>query len=383
MDLGFEPKLVRDTDFFSQHYQTFNVLLNRFTQAGIEARHASDLRANLAEQIQHGSNIIAETLVLLGQPQRGGVAEPADLKKFLVLAERLSFAARQTGDKACLDTATELDKHISYFRSHIPEDQYESVIQDPDRRVYVLEVVRNCTQAVVRLLGVFVWACPDPRQMTQYFDSASVEGTLTPTARETLAAASALEGWCSPQKSLLLYSLVRAHKPKVIVEIGIYGGRSIVPMAAALKDNGSGHVYGIETWSGTAATSYRTNLGNDFWWMNIDFPGLKRAFLELILKFDLHETIKIVEASSDRCGGLFEKIDMLHIDGNHSTWAAAQDVINYVSKVPPGGIVVYDDLDWPSTGAGLAILRDCCQLLHVVPACGNESVPGCAAFVKI
>jgi len=383
MDLGFQPQLISSGDFFAHHYQTFSGLLNQFTQAHAESRTTPDMRANIVEKIQHSSNIFAAMLVLLGDPQGSGAAEHADLKKFLALADRLSCAARKTGNKGCEETADQLDKHLSYFRAHIPEDQYEAVMQDPERRIYVVEAVGNCTQVVVRLLGVFVWACPDPRQVTQFFDSATVEGMLTPTARETLAAASALEGWCSPQKSLLLYSLVRSHKPKTIVEIGIYGGRSIVPMAAALKDNGGGHVYGIETWSGAAATTYRTNLGNDFWWMNIDFPGLKRAFLELVLKFDLHDTIKIVEASSDRCGGLFDQIDMVHIDGSHSTWAAAQDVINYVSKVPPGGIIVYDDLDWPSTAAGLDILRDCCQLLHVVPAFGNETVPGCAAFVKI
>ena len=202
MDLGFQPQLISPDDFFAHHYQTFSGLLNRFTQAHAESRTATDIRANIVEKIQHSSNIFAATLVLLGDPQGIGAAEHADLKKFLALAERLSFAARKTGDKACGETADELDKHLSYFRAHIPEDQYEAVMQDPERRIYVVEAVGNCTQVVVRLLGVFVWACPDPRQVTQFFDSSTVEGTLTPTARETLAAASALEGWCSPQKSL-------------------------------------------------------------------------------------------------------------------------------------------------------------------------------------
>ena len=74
---------------------------------------------------------------------------------------------------------------------------------------------------------------------------------------------------------------------------------------------------------------------------------------------------------------------MLHIDGGHSTYGAAQDVVNYVSKVPSGGIIVYDDINWPTTAAGLDILRDSCRLLHVVPAFGSETEPGCAAFVKI
>ena len=78
----------------------------------------------------------------------------------------------------------------------------------------------------------------------------------------------------------------------------------VVPIAAALKDNGAGQVYGIETWSGSAAVSYRTNIANDFWWMTVDFPKIKGDFLEFIVRHQLHDTIRVVEAASDKCPGM-------------------------------------------------------------------------------
>ena len=58
-----------------------------------------------------------------------------------------------------------------------------------------------------------------------------------------------LEGWCSEQKASILVELVLKTRPEKIVEIGVFGGKSLVPMACALKENGSGKIYGIDPWS--------------------------------------------------------------------------------------------------------------------------------------
>src|SRR5271155_2865720 len=46
-----------------------------------------------------------------------------------------------------------------------------------------------------------------------------------------------LEGWCSDLKATTLVDLVLKVRPQVIVEIGVWGGKSLVPMACALKAN--------------------------------------------------------------------------------------------------------------------------------------------------
>ena len=375
------PRLT-DAEFFARHYSRLSGWLNAFAHARHRATKSADNAAALAELVALSNRIAAEGLTIVsGTPASG---ESASVREFFGIAARLRDELRQSPTAAHVAAGDELEKHLDYFHHNIPDAALDTAIQSEPASIYVRECVANCIHVLTdRVFNGYQWSCPDPRKVTDFFDTTAAEAEITPAARTLMTAVTALEGWCSPQKSLLLYSLARAHKPQTVVEIGIYGGRSIVPIAAALKDNGVGQVYGIETWSGSAAVSYRTNIANDFWWQNIDFPKLKGDFLQFVVQYQLQDTIRVVEAASDRCGGLFDRIDMLHIDGGHSTYGAAQDVVNYVSKVPSGGIIVYDDINWPSTAAGLEILRDSCRLIHVVPAFGSETEPGCAAFVKI
>ena len=382
MIAGTMPNQLTDAEFFSQHYPKLSVWLNKFAHARHQATKAHDKAPALADLIGVSNRIAAEGLsIVSGSPALGESESP---REFFSLATRLREALRQSSTATHVAAGDELDKHLAYFHQHVSDAALDTAIQTEPASIYVRECVSNCIHVLTdRVFNGYQWSCPDPRKVTTFFDTTAVEAEITPAARGLLTAVTALEGWCSPQKAMLLYSLARAHKPKTVVEIGIYGGRSIVPIAAALKDNGVGQVYGIETWSGSAATSYRTNIANDFWWQNIDFPKLKGDFLQFVVQHQLQDTIRVVEAASDRCAGLFDRIDLLHIDGGHSTYGAAQDVVNYVSKVPSGGIIVYDDINWPSTAAGLDILRDSCRLLHVVTAFGSETEPGCAAFVKV
>lgn len=50
----------------------------------------------------------------------------------------------------------------------------------------------------------------------------------------------------SAQGGELLYSLVRASRPRTVVEFGTSYGISTLYLAAAVADNGTGHVYGTE-----------------------------------------------------------------------------------------------------------------------------------------
>ena len=375
-------RCANNEEFFSRHYARVRRVLNEFAHRQKDSRTASDRPAAIRAAVKSAGDVLVEGLAVVGQ--RACCGSDGSPRSLLALASQLQDALRQSENPAFLHAADQMQVHLNYFRQHVADENLETVADHPQEAAYVQDFLHNYMHTNAQFfLNFFSWISADPRTTTQFFDTSAVEASLTDSARQLLEDVKVLEGWCSPQKALMLYSLIRSHRPQTVVEIGIYGGRSIVPMAAALRDNGTGVVHGIETWSGSAATSYRTCISNDFWWLNVDFSLIKGQFLEFIVRQKLHDTIKIVEASSDRACVLYDRIDMLHIDGAHSTYAAAQDVINYVNKVPPGGIVVYDDIDWPSTAAGLEIIRDCCQLLHTVPSCGTTDMPGCAAFVKV
>ena len=195
------------------------------------------------------------------------------------------------------------------------------------------------------------------------------------------AAEDGLEGWCSRAKAVALTDAILEEKPQLCVEIGVFGGRSIVPSAAALRQNGSGVIYGIETWSPSVATEHFTSEENDAWWQKVDFPRIKRDFFAFIAQHGYTEQIRIIEASSRNAAPLFESIDFLHIDGGHSVFNAAEDVVLYASKLKIGGIVVLDDIDWPTTGPAHDILKSICEPLTTIT--DDEGKPACAFMRKV
>ena len=44
-----------------------------------------------------------------------------------------------------------------------------------------------------------------------------------------------LTGWCSVSKAFVLIDLIFQTQAQTIVEVGVWGGKSLVPMALALK----------------------------------------------------------------------------------------------------------------------------------------------------
>lgn len=193
------------------------------------------------------------------------------------------------------------------------------------------------------------------------------------------ASAAELHGWCTPQKAAALTRYIQQEKPEICVEIGIFGGRSMFPMAAALKKNGKGRIYGIESWSNDVAIENATDEVNDAWWNNVDFSMIKRGVFEFAVKYDLTSQVCIVEASSTKADSLFDSIDFLHIDGSHSMINAATDVVRYATKVRSGGIVVMDDIEWPSTHPAYELLKSFCDILEITD--NNDGVPS-AAFMR-
>ena len=189
-----------------------------------------------------------------------------------------------------------------------------------------------------------------------------------------LEAEAKLAGWCSREKALVIARTVLRERPKTCVEIGVFGGRSLVPCAAALRHIGAGEIYGIEAWSSGVATEYVTNEVNDDWWSKVDFARIKQEFYRFVAATNLTQHVRVIEAPSGRAAALFDEIDFLHVDGSHSMVNAAEDVILYARKVRRGGIVVFDDVNWQSTAPALELLGALCDT--VTDAEGPGQRPG-------
>jgi predicted O-methyltransferase YrrM len=195
------------------------------------------------------------------------------------------------------------------------------------------------------------------------------------------AAEKTLQGWCTREKANFIAESIVSEKPSICVEIGIFGGRSIVPAAAALKWNGKGAIYGIETWRPEVADEHATNEVNDTWWQNIDFHTIKTDFYRFVATEGLASQIRVIEAPAADAAHMFTAIDYLHIDGGHSTYNSSEDVVLYAKKVRSGGIIILDDTNWPTVAPAMAILASIGEKVTSFPT-ADGSPDACTVYRK-
>ncbi len=167
-----------------------------------------------------------------------------------------------------------------------------------------------------------------------------------------------LEGWCSTSKASVLMDLVFMLKPETVVEIGVWGGKSLVPMAYALKVNEKGKAYGIDPWSNFESSEGMDGV-NFNWWMSVDHELIMRGLQKRVLEFSLQDQIQLIQASSELAQPI-PNIDILHIDGNHSEKASYTDVTKWVPLVKKGGVVIFDDMTWGTNGKAVEWLDENC-----------------------
>lgn len=132
----------------------------------------------------------------------------------------------------------------------------------------------------------------------------------------------------------LLYALVRASRPETVVEFGTSFGISTLYLAAAVADNGGGHVYGTEMSEVKVATARK----------NLDEAGL--GGVATILPGDARRTL------ADLSG----PIGLVLLDGwKELCLPVLRDL---EPRLAAGAIVVADDIDQESMAGYLAYVRD-------------------------
>lgn len=161
-----------------------------------------------------------------------------------------------------------------------------------------------------------------------------------------------LDGWCSVPKAWSLAGAVLALRPACIVEIGVWGGRSLLPMAMAVKEVGSGLVIGIDPWN-NEASAVGQNGANLDWWKQCDHEGVYQKYLGWVNKLGVREVVRTIRAKSDDTQPP-PSIDILHIDGNHSD-QAIKDATRFGPKVRVGGLCFSDDIGWDGGGVEKSI----------------------------
>lgn len=167
-----------------------------------------------------------------------------------------------------------------------------------------------------------------------------------------------LHGWCTKAKAAILIDLILMIKPATVVEIGVFGGKSLVPMAYALQHNKMGVIYGIDPWSATESAVGMDKV-NEEWWSKVDHDSIYQDLVKKSALFGLEDHIELIRTTSELATSI-EMIDVLHIDGNHSEKTSLFDVKKWVPLVRPGGVIIFDDISWGTTNAAVEWLNFNC-----------------------
>jgi hypothetical protein len=177
-----------------------------------------------------------------------------------------------------------------------------------------------------------------------------------------------LHGWTTPEKGARLAELVIETGAAISVEIGVFGGRGTLSLAAGHSTIKRGYVVGIDPWEVAASLDGANDPANDEWWSRIDYDAIYEHFLGALVSNRLARYCRIMRERSDSAVRLFAdgSVAVLHQDGNHSEAISASEVDAWAPKLMAGGYWVADDTDWATTqqalrkleALGFALLED-------------------------
>lgn len=172
-------------------------------------------------------------------------------------------------------------------------------------------------------------------------------------------------GWCSEKKATTLAAIVIAMQPEISLEIGVFHGRSLLPMALAHQFNGKGRVIAVDPWLAGCSVAGQTNpLDVEYWKRQDMHEEAYASFKRQVHALGLGNVVEIQRMHSDEFDPP-EGIGNLHIDANHGEQAII-DFQRYAPKVKLGGFLIADDLNW----TGGAILK----AVAMLPGMGFEEM---------
>jgi predicted O-methyltransferase YrrM len=176
-----------------------------------------------------------------------------------------------------------------------------------------------------------------------------------------------LEGWCPDDKTVYLQDLVRSIDAQTIVEVGVYGGKSLIPMAVACRNKGSGVCYGIDPWNpDISVEGWDKDNVHRIWWSELDHNRIYKLWRNGVNSYGVQDQIVELQGTSSEFHTAFDDttIDIFHLDGNHSELSSTRDVEQWRNKVKLGGYFVFDDVNWVETKNAIGILEQYYDLVH-------------------
>lgn len=170
-----------------------------------------------------------------------------------------------------------------------------------------------------------------------------------------------LQGWNVFHE--LMAELVHRTQPKVIVEVGVWKGASLLAMAGLCRKEGLGTIlYGVDTWHGLqgAMIGWLPETAVPVHW---DRPSFYQQFLFNVKRSGYDDCVVPVCAFSDwgaRMLGNWQVVsDLLYVDASHDELHAYADMHAYWELLRSGGVMFGDDLTDSYPGVERAVVNFC------------------------
>lgn len=165
-----------------------------------------------------------------------------------------------------------------------------------------------------------------------------------------------MEGWCTIEKANAMIDAVYGVNAQTCVELGVFGGKSLIAMALACKFKGTGVAVGVDPWKLGDCLEGTNDPANAEWWSKLDLEAIYRGFIRKVLDLGLTYQCQWLRYRSSDVLPFFRdgSIDILHQDSNHSEEVSCFELDAWTPKIATGGLLIQDDRLWPSMAKAVA-----------------------------
>lgn len=161
-----------------------------------------------------------------------------------------------------------------------------------------------------------------------------------------------LQGWGS--EAPVFRRVIAELKPRLIVEVGTWKGRSAVQMASICRELSlPAEIVCIDTWLGNwqhwsraEGVGSRADLR-----VHNGMPRLYWQFMSNVVATGMQDIITPLPLTGVAGAKLFAHMklrpDIIYIDGDHEYESVRFDLALWLDVLAPGGVMIGDDYDWP------------------------------------
>ncbi len=156
-----------------------------------------------------------------------------------------------------------------------------------------------------------------------------------------------LQGWRSQHP--FLEEVVADWRPRVVVEIGVWKGASVITLARAMERHGvEGTIIAVDTWLGAVDHWADPGLLAELRSEN-GYPTLYRTFLGNVLHEGQAGRVVPLPLDSTNAAALMQMrgiaADVIHLDAGHEEASVAADLAAWWPVLRVGGMMIADDYD--------------------------------------